>query len=229
MNKNTTFIFFCLVLLSSAVYSAQKSSLEIAVDQYNVEEVMKIASSNYRINKNYKESILHALELAEKNKLSLPRNPIYWGSLSIRLSNLTAAALYSVSAYASICLAAELSEKHKLISFGTGLPLTQNKDLLTALKNMPAFINWTITTQIKKSDDQIEQEKKIIIGQECFLAGITGLASIGLLYSASKSLFNFLLPIKEFTEKLQAIQVMRNYLENILAIIQQEEQRNGQV
>ena len=230
MNKITLFLFSCLVLLNSTTSSTQKSSLENAVDQYNIEEVMKIASSNYRINKRYKESILQALELAEKNKLSLVQNPLYWGWLSTRLGDLAAAALYSFFAYGNICLAIELSEKHKLINFTTGLPhFSQNKDLFTAIKNLPTFINWTITTQIKKSADQIEQEKKIIMGQECFLAGATSLAAIGLLCSASKSFFNFLLPIKELREKLQAIEIIRNYLENILAIIQQEEQRKAQV
>ena len=94
---------------------------------------------------------------------------------------------------------------------------------------MPTYINWTITTQIKKSADHIEQEKTIIVGQECFLAGASCLVGIGLLYSTSKSLFNFVLPTKELSQKLEKIEIIRKYLENILAIIQQEELRRTQV
>ena len=197
MNKKNIVLFCCIILLSNIINATQKSSLELAVDSYNIEEVIKISSFNYRINKNYKESILQALELAEKNKLALS-NPFYWASPLNRLKNFTGIVAYGYCTYFNLINFLEFNKE-----------LDKEYDILNNISN-------------KSFDINRFREKSSCTGIQITIA-------IWSFYNASKCLFDFMAPTKELAERLKKTEIIRIYLESILAIIQQEEQRSAQV
>jgi hypothetical protein len=186
------------------VGTEKKSSLEVAVEEYNIKEVMDISSSLYKIDKEHEKIILAALDRANKQKMLLESNPFRGAQFTTRLLDCLAGSLFAWGTYYGAQKAISVNNDLKMPL--ALLELNKNHYILSTLKK--ALFGESTTVKVLQDTNLIKAEA-FFLGSLTVITALTGYASLGYFYRAC-------MPLAERQEKLEKLAIIRHYLENIL-------------